>query len=77
MVWFFERDDQSVRVETRYDRQTKEYVLVVDRGNRRARTERFKTEARFEARLRQLQERFASEHWILHGPVLQRDGWKL
>jgi hypothetical protein len=29
MVWLFERDEESLKLETRYDNATREYVVIV------------------------------------------------
>jgi hypothetical protein len=41
MVWLFERETHAVRVETRYDRETSEYVLLIHRPDD-SQIERFK-----------------------------------
>ena len=41
MVWFFARGNDSVRVETRFDNSSREFVLEVSWGNRLLETERF------------------------------------
>lgn len=47
MVWFYQRDQVSLSVETRYDNKTAEYVAIVVRPDGRQQTERFPSERRF------------------------------
>ena len=41
MLWFFERDDESLKLETRYDNDTSEFVVIVRHPDGREQTERF------------------------------------
>lgn len=41
MLWFFERDDESLKLETRYDNDTSEFVVIVRHPDGREHTERF------------------------------------
>lgn len=76
MVWFFERDKEEIRVETRYEQDSGEYTLIIDRGAGARHTERFDGEGRFRLRLQELEQQLEGEHWTRHGPFLLRDGWK-
>jgi hypothetical protein len=40
MLWFFERDDESLKLETRYDNDTSEFVVIVRHPDGREHTER-------------------------------------
>ena len=75
MVWLFERDDKSCRLETRYDNIAAQYVLTIVRSGSTERTERFTDAALFRARL------VALEHdlqgWTSHEPLFLKDGWRL
>ena len=55
MVWFFSRDTNELRVETRYDNDAAEYVLIVHWPGGRHQTERFSTLAEFRDRVVELQ----------------------
>lgn len=41
MLWFFERNDESLKLETRYDNDTSELVAIVRYPDGREQTERF------------------------------------
>ena len=41
MLWFLERDDESLKLETRYDNDTSEFVVIVRHLDGRERTEQF------------------------------------
>ena len=76
MVWLFERETQAVRVETRYDRETSEYVLLIHRPDD-SQIERFQNEVTFRNRSERLEQQFDSDQWQRTGPFLLRDGWRL
>jgi hypothetical protein len=78
MIWIFERGNEILRLETRYDKGTSEYVLIVHHPDRSHQTERFNDSVTFQAKLDSLGERLRSENWRDVGaPVLPRVGWKL
>jgi hypothetical protein len=78
MIWFFARGSQSLRVETRYDNVTAEFLLVVPRQDGVGEIERFRDADAFRTRLEALQEQLQADHWTAVGqPVLLKDGWKL
>ena len=78
MVWFFARGTQSLRVETRYDADTREYVLVLPRENGEEQVERFADVEAFRTRLEALEEQLQADHWTaVSPPMLLKDGWKL
>lgn len=41
MLWFFERDDEFLKLETRYDNDTSEFVVIVRYPDGHQRSERF------------------------------------
>ena len=76
MIWFFERSGGVLRVETRVDNDTSEYVAVVREADASETTERFKDAESFGAYLARLQRRLDEEHWRqAGGPQFQREGW--
>jgi hypothetical protein len=75
MVWFFERGDDEVRVEARYDRIAAEYLVVQDPGDGTQHVERFADAASFRAGLLNLEQQFPTGEWTRRGPVFLRDGW--
>ena len=76
MVWLFERDSESLRLETRYDNDAAEFVLSTHRPGG-PQIERFKNAVTFRERLEILETQLESDHWTQHGPVLLHDGWKV
>ena len=77
MVWFFERNRESLRLETRYDNDTAEFLLVTHSPDGREQTERFTDAMTFRQRLEALERQLEADHWTQHGPVFLHDGWKL
>ena len=77
MIWLFERAAQAIRIETRFDRASGEYVLVTEERNGTRETERFRDAAAFRLRLKALEQQLESNHWTRTGPFLLRDGWRL
>jgi hypothetical protein len=76
MLWFFERDDQQVKLETRFDNDTQEYVAIVRWPDGREQTERYATAVAFKERLVALERELETERWHRTGPmIVQADGW--
>lgn len=76
MIWFFEREGDVIRVETRIDSTTSEYVVVLHETDGSQKPERFRDAKSFGAYLTGVERRLASEHWQqARGPQFQRDGW--
>ena len=76
MLWFFERKDESIRLETRYDNDTSEYVLILSWPDGRQQIERFPDRKQYSLRLIGLENSLESEQWIRHGPpIILPDGW--
>ena len=75
MIWFFERGSEVLRVETRVDANTGEYVAVLHQADNSETTRRFKDAESFGAYLRTVEQRLAEEHWEARGPQVQRGGW--
>ena len=75
MLWFFERDDESLKLETRYDNDTSEFVVIVRYPNGREQTERFTDSDEYGAWLEAFERNLEHQHWTRRGPVIVRDGW--
>ena len=76
MLWFYSQDDSALRIETRYDNRTSEYVLVVHWSADRRQEERFATAARFRHRVRELDAQVNADGWRKDGPpVILPGGW--
>jgi hypothetical protein len=76
MIWLFERDNQAVRVETRFDKDTAEYVATIDWADGKTDTERFSDHAAFQLRIVELEHVLTSQRWKqVGGPTLIRGDW--
>lgn len=77
MLWFFERRGETVRLETSYDNNTAEFVLVIEWPGRPSVTERFPDADSFTARVRDLEQSLSAERWTQVGsPMILPTGWK-
>jgi hypothetical protein len=76
MMWFFEKGTERIRIETRYDQPSAQYVLVHD-VNGTHQIEHFQSSDEFRARLEHLEQQLQKEQWTQIGPMFLRDGWKL
>lgn len=75
MIWLYEKEDDAIRLETRYDNEQQEYVLTVYRGET-GETERYERLDDFRQRLLALEKQLTDERWQRAGdPVLDPDGW--
>jgi hypothetical protein len=76
MLWFFNRHDQRLDVETRYDNAAAQYVLLVHWPDGREDTERFMDLEAYRQRLIALEHQLEVEQWVRHGPpIIVPDGW--
>jgi hypothetical protein len=77
MVWFYERSGGALRVETRFDSATNEYVLDVAWPGRPVLTERFSDVDAFEVRVLALERQLDAERWKqVGGPQILPHGWR-
>jgi len=77
-ICFFSRDDQYLRIETRYDNEASDYVLVVHWPDGRTQTERFSIEPQFRSRVVEFQKYIENEGWGPPGsPKIIPDGWRI
>jgi len=78
MIWLYQRDDEALRLETRFDKASGEFVLIQHRAGDTQVTERFNSEDDFRTRLTALSATLDEERWHRNGPpLLLNDGWKL
>lgn len=77
MIWLFQSGTQAIRIETRYDRESSEYVLIREERDGVRQIERFRTEVAFRSRLEALEQQFETDDWTRTGPFLLSDGWRL
>lgn len=76
MVWFFERGGGVLELETRYDNDTLEYVLVLRPTGGATTVERFRDRLAFKARLVAVEHELTGQRWRPKGPpVILEDGW--
>jgi hypothetical protein len=72
MIWLYERDDEAMRVETRVDPQTGEYVGTLIWPDGRRETQRSADGPSFSAWLRGLADDLQRCRWSLAGPPALR-----
>lgn len=77
MIWFFDRDGQSVRLETQYEADTGEFVLIMHMQNGGPQVQRFTDVVSFRERLEVLETQLVADRWTQRGPLPLHDGWKL
>jgi hypothetical protein len=78
MLWIFEREPgELLRLETRYDNETSEYVLIMHRPEGGPDVERFRDIVKFQERLENLETQLEADSWTQSGPIFLHDGWKL
>jgi hypothetical protein len=70
MVWFFERSSAILELETRYDNDAAEYVLIIRPPDAASTTERFSDAEAFRVRLHALEEALIADRWQRGGPPL-------
>jgi hypothetical protein len=76
MLWFYIRDRETLRLETSYDNDTREYVGIVTRPDGRQETNRFASADPFRAWLVTLEQNLTAEQWNPDGsPHILPDGW--
>jgi hypothetical protein len=76
LVWFYTRGRDSLRLETRYDNATLEYIGLVTYPDGRIQTKRFSAPDEFRAWAVAMETELATAEWILDGaPYILADGW--
>lgn len=75
MLWFFERDDQSLRLETRYENETAHIVVIIHWPDGRLQTERFADLDACRTWLLAFDQVIAAERWTTKGPIVLPYGW--
>lgn len=65
MVWFFERKDELLRIETSFDRVTGVYLCRMRRPDGSERVEQFSNEVACQQRFAALDRQLRAEHWTL------------
>ena len=76
MLFFYKRDEQSLRVETRYDNDTAEFTTVLHYPDGGQEVERFSDVEAYRSWLVKLEGRLEQDRWVRKGPpVILPDGW--
>ena len=76
MVWFFERSSAILELETRYDNDAAEYILIVRPPNAAPVTERFADAEAFRTRLETIEQHLLADRWQRgKTPHILPDGW--
>jgi len=76
MIWLFERAEQIVKLETRYDKKRKEYSVAIMRPDAVPEIERYAIFTEFHARILALEQQLESDHWRQTGrPTVIPSDW--
>jgi hypothetical protein len=77
MLWFFDRADESLTLETRYESGTSEFVFIARFSDGRERIERFGDPEAFGIWLQAFERHLAEENWSNRGqPIILPHGWQ-
>jgi hypothetical protein len=63
MIWTFERGDEVLRLETRIDNATREFLIVSTWAERPPEIERFQDPAEYHVRVRTLEVQLTANRW--------------
>jgi hypothetical protein len=74
MVWVLSRDDEEIHVQTWYDRQSSELVVVTKYPDRHRTSERFADFSEFWKWLALLSQELEPDGWRLRGPLFSVPG---
>lgn len=76
MVWFFERANESIQLETLYDNDKSEFVAVVRYADGRQETTAFKKREIFWSWLEAFERDLTAQSWSSQGsPIVLPYGW--
>ena len=76
MLFFYKRDDKSLRVETRFDNDTSEFTTILHYPDGAQEVERFRDAEEYRVWLVALENRLEHDRWTRKGPpVILPDGW--
>ena len=74
----FERESESLRIETRYVSSSKTYEIIWRRADGTTTQESFRGETSFRTRLDEIYTELEEQEWQTLGPPnLLADGWKI
>ena len=76
MIWFWSRATEKLQLETRFDNDTKEYLLTIHYADDRQEFERFPDVTSFQARLTSLEKQLEADRWEQSGtPAFDPSGF--
>jgi hypothetical protein len=76
MLWFFDRDNESLRLETRYDNETQEFVAIVRYPDGQELNRRFREGDAFRTWLEAFERALGAKRWQGRGgPIVLPYGW--
>jgi hypothetical protein len=76
MIWFWSRAKEKLQLETRFDNDTREYLLTIRYSDSRQEFERFPDVASFQQRLSSLERQLEADHWVQSGaPAFDPSGF--
>jgi len=76
MIWFWSRAKEKLQLETRFDNDTREYVLRIRYPDNRQDFERFPDVASFQKRLTSLERQLEADQWVQSGaPAFDPSGF--
>jgi hypothetical protein len=77
VIWFFERSGEQMRVTTRFDNATQEYIVEIEWADRGNELERYADFATFDKRVQSLHVQLLESQWTQAGPPgIIADGWR-
>jgi hypothetical protein len=76
VVWFFARGDDAVRVETRFDKSAREFILEITRSDKTVDTQRFSDRAAFQTRLNTVEAELKANAWEQVSAELLPAAWR-
>jgi hypothetical protein len=77
VIWFFQRAGAEMRVVTRFDQTSGDYVVEVEWPDRDRTSERFADYDAFNQRVQRLHAELLESRWMQNGtPALISDGWR-
>jgi hypothetical protein len=68
MLWFFQKGDHHLRIETTYDAATRAFAVTIYKADGTQHAERFVDEIAFETRLTALERQLLADNWKPRGP---------
>jgi hypothetical protein len=76
MIWLFERGEQAIKLETRYDKKRKEYCVTITRPDAPPQIERYSIFSEFHTRILALEQQLETNQWRQTGrPTVIPSDW--